>query len=136
MALRTTEPEWEEFFKDADIPDKEAKNYAKSCMDNHITCPTDLSKDILKELRISIISDILAIMKHTQADEDFNKQDGWMACEQLKVAAKTKTTAKPPQAKAEMTKPEHRKFLVDWMVYKSLAGLSSSHVAPHLYQCL
>ena len=42
MALRTTEPEWEEFFKDADIPDKEAKTYAKSCMDNCITFPTEL----------------------------------------------------------------------------------------------
>ena len=49
MALHTTEPEWEEFFKDAGILDKEAKTYAKFCMDNRIKCPTDLSKDILKE---------------------------------------------------------------------------------------
>ena len=132
MALRTTEPEWEEFLEDAGIPGKEAKTYAKACMDNRNTCPTDLSKDILKELGISIIGDILAITKHAQADED-SKQDGRMACEQLKATAKTKSTAKPPQVKAEMTKPEYRKFLVDWTVYKSLAGLSSSHVAPHLY---
>ena len=44
----------------------------------------------------------------------WGQQDGRMACKQLKAAAKTKTTKKPPQVKAEMAKPEYRKFLVDW----------------------
>ena len=32
-----------------------------------------------------------------------------------------------------MSKPEYRKFVIDWEVYKSLSNLPSEQIASHLY---
>ncbi|XP_063061195.1 uncharacterized protein C19orf47 homolog isoform X5 [Engraulis encrasicolus] len=60
--------EWIQFFKDAGIPPSMAVNYAVSFVDNRIqkTMLMDLSKDIMMDLGITVIGDIIAILKHAK----------------------------------------------------------------------
>ncbi|XP_072346096.1 uncharacterized protein C19orf47 homolog isoform X3 [Scyliorhinus torazame] len=60
--------EWIQFFKDAGIPAGPAVNYAVSFVDNRIqkNMLMDLTKDIMNELGISVIGDIIAILKHAK----------------------------------------------------------------------
>ena len=70
MALRLdTEQQWETFLKEADIPDDEAKAYAKIMKNNRIKAATlpDLDTELLKSLGITIIGDVLAIIRHAKS---------------------------------------------------------------------
>ncbi|XP_072405599.1 uncharacterized protein C19orf47 homolog isoform X4 [Chiloscyllium punctatum] len=60
--------EWIQFFKDAGIPPGPAVNYAVSFVDNRIqkNMLMDLTKDIMNELGISVVGDIIAILKHAK----------------------------------------------------------------------
>ncbi|XP_078389310.1 uncharacterized protein C19orf47 homolog isoform X2 [Cetorhinus maximus] len=60
--------EWIQFFKDAGIPAGPAVNYAVSFVDNRIqkNMLMDLTKDIMNELGISVVGDIIAILKHAK----------------------------------------------------------------------
>ncbi|XP_029536313.1 uncharacterized protein C19orf47 homolog isoform X1 [Oncorhynchus nerka] len=60
--------EWIQFFKDAGIPAGLAVNYAVSFVDNRIqkTMLMDLSKEIMMDLGITVIGDIIAILKHAK----------------------------------------------------------------------
>ena len=65
MALQLdTEAQWEDFLKEADIPEEEATQYAKIFKDNRIKAAVlpDLTDVLLKTLGITIIGDILAII--------------------------------------------------------------------------
>ena len=69
MALRLdTEAQWEDFLKEADIPE-EATQYAKIFKDNRIKAAAlpDLTDVLLKTLGITIIGDILAIIRYAKA---------------------------------------------------------------------
>ncbi|XP_034025103.1 uncharacterized protein C19orf47 homolog [Thalassophryne amazonica] len=67
-SVTTATSEWIQFFKDAGIPAGLAVNYAVSFVDNRIqkNMLMDLSKDIMMDLGITVIGDIIAILKHAK----------------------------------------------------------------------
>uniref|UniRef100_A0A8B9BIX9 Chromosome 19 open reading frame 47 n=1 Tax=Anser brachyrhynchus TaxID=132585 RepID=A0A8B9BIX9_9AVES len=60
--------EWIQFFKEAGIPPGPAVNYAVMFVDNRIqkNMLLDLNKEIMNELGITIVGDIIAILKHAK----------------------------------------------------------------------
>ncbi|XP_033853099.2 uncharacterized protein C19orf47 homolog isoform X3 [Acipenser ruthenus] len=60
--------EWIQFFKDAGIPAGLAVHYAVSFVDNRIqkNMLMDLSKEFMMDLGITVIGDIIAILKHAK----------------------------------------------------------------------
>ncbi|KAJ8280764.1 hypothetical protein GJAV_G00058720 [Gymnothorax javanicus] len=67
-SVTTATSEWIQFFKDAGIPPSLAVNYAVSFVDNriHKNMLMDLSKEIMMDLGITVIGDIIAILKHAK----------------------------------------------------------------------
>ncbi|XP_069043918.1 uncharacterized protein C19orf47 homolog [Lepisosteus oculatus] len=67
-SVTTATSEWIQFFKDAGIPPGLAVNYAVSFVDNRIqkNMLMDLSKEIMMDLGITVIGDIIAILKHAK----------------------------------------------------------------------
>ncbi|XP_030621962.1 uncharacterized protein C19orf47 homolog isoform X2 [Chanos chanos] len=67
-SVTTATSEWIQFFKDAGIPPGLAVNYAVSFVDNRIqkTMLMDLSKEIMMDLGITVVGDIIAILKHAK----------------------------------------------------------------------
>ncbi|XP_073706542.1 uncharacterized protein C19orf47 homolog isoform X1 [Garra rufa] len=66
--VTTATSEWIQFFKDAGIPPGLAVNYAVSFVDNRIqkNMLMDLSKEIMMDLGITVVGDIIAILKHAK----------------------------------------------------------------------
>ncbi|KAF7235344.1 hypothetical protein EYD10_17827 [Varanus komodoensis] len=60
--------EWIQFFKEAGIPPGPAVNYAVMFVDNRIqkSMLMDLTKEVMNELGITIVGDIIAILKHAK----------------------------------------------------------------------
>ncbi|KAM7074598.1 uncharacterized protein C19orf47 homolog [Ciconia maguari] len=60
--------EWIQFFKEAGIPPGPAVNYAVMFVDNRIqkNMLMDLNKEIMNELGITVVGDIIAILKHAK----------------------------------------------------------------------
>ncbi|XP_027901600.1 uncharacterized protein C19orf47 homolog isoform X2 [Xiphophorus couchianus] len=93
--------EWIQFFKDAGIPAGLAVTYAVSFVDHRIqkNMLMDLSKDIMMDLGITVIGDIITILKHAK---QVHRQDMCkMAAEaitsgQTSVQAELRRTAKTP----------------------------------------
>ena len=125
MALSTKEA-WETFLKDAGIPKEESSEYAQTFQENRIRHPSDLSKDILKELDIRVIGDQIAIMKHAQTT-------GSRAEKPSSQKSHFKPQIPLPQITAEMTPAEFRKFKRDWSVYKSITQIPPNQLVPQLY---
>uniref|UniRef100_A0A665UHJ3 DUF5577 domain-containing protein n=1 Tax=Echeneis naucrates TaxID=173247 RepID=A0A665UHJ3_ECHNA len=99
MLLSTSE--WIQFFKDAGIPAGLAVTYAVSFVDNRIqkNMLMDLSKDIMMDLGITVIGDIIAILKH--AKQVYRQDMCKMATEaissgQTSVQAELRRTANTP----------------------------------------
>ncbi|KAM4627545.1 uncharacterized protein C19orf47 homolog [Polymixia lowei] len=67
-SVTTATSEWIQFFKDAGIPAGLAVTYALSFVDNRIqkNMLMDLSKEIMMDLGITVIGDIIAILKHAK----------------------------------------------------------------------
>ncbi|XP_032363909.1 uncharacterized protein C19orf47 homolog isoform X2 [Etheostoma spectabile] len=93
--------EWIQFFKDAGIPAGLAVTYAVSFVDNriHKNMLMDLSKDIMMDLGITVIGDIIAILKH--AKQVYRQDMCKMATEaissgQTSVKAELRRTANTP----------------------------------------
>uniref|UniRef100_A0A3B3VWP8 Chromosome 19 open reading frame 47 n=1 Tax=Poecilia latipinna TaxID=48699 RepID=A0A3B3VWP8_9TELE len=99
--VTTATSEWIQFFKDAGIPAGLAVTYAVSFVDHRIqkNMLMDLSKDIMMDLGITVIGDIIAILKHAK---QVHRQDMCkMAAEaitsgQTSVQAELRRTAKTP----------------------------------------
>ncbi|XP_018420564.1 PREDICTED: uncharacterized protein C19orf47 homolog [Nanorana parkeri] len=66
--------EWIGFFKEAGIPAGPAVNYAVTFVDNRISknMLLDLNKEIMNELGITVVGDVIAILKHAKV---VHKQD-------------------------------------------------------------
>ncbi|XP_067275146.1 uncharacterized protein C19orf47 homolog isoform X3 [Pseudorasbora parva] len=99
--VTTATSEWIQFFKDAGIPPGLAVNYAVSFVDNRIqkNMLMDLSKEIMMDLGITVIGDIIAILKH--AKQVYRQDMCKMATEaissgQTSVQAELRRTAKTP----------------------------------------
>ena len=138
MALRLdTEAQWEDFLKEADIPEEEATQYAKIFKDNRIKAAAlpDLTDVLLKTLGITIIGDILAIIRHAKAQsQPVPTQQQAPVAQTLAPAFKAPTAAaRLPTITADMTHQQYRKFRVDWEVYKQITAMPTSHAQNHLY---
>ncbi|XP_057694714.1 uncharacterized protein C19orf47 homolog isoform X2 [Corythoichthys intestinalis] len=100
-SVTTATSEWIQFFKDAGIPAGLAVTYAVSFVDNRIqkNMLMDLSKDIMMDLGITVVGDIIAILKHAKL---VHRQDMCkMATEaissgQTSVKAELRRTANTP----------------------------------------
>ncbi|XP_056112340.1 uncharacterized protein C19orf47 homolog isoform X4 [Rhinichthys klamathensis goyatoka] len=99
--VTTATSEWIQFFKDAGIPPGLAVNYAVSFVDNRIqkNMLMDLSKEIMMDLGITVIGDIIAILKH--AKQVYRQDMCKMATEaitagQTSVQAELRRTANTP----------------------------------------
>ncbi|XP_010870682.2 uncharacterized protein C19orf47 homolog isoform X4 [Esox lucius] len=79
-SVTTATSEWIQFFKDAGIPAGLAVNYAVSFVDNRIqkNMLMDLSKEIMMDLGITVIGDIIAILKHAK---QVYRQSDWECLE-------------------------------------------------------
>ncbi|XP_045387945.1 uncharacterized protein C19orf47 homolog isoform X7 [Lemur catta] len=67
-ALWLATSEWIQFFKEAGIPPGPAVNYAVMFVDNRIqkSMLLDLNKEIMNELGVTVVGDIIAILKHAK----------------------------------------------------------------------
>ncbi|XP_024133778.1 uncharacterized protein C19orf47 homolog isoform X4 [Oryzias melastigma] len=100
-SVTTATSEWIQFFKDAGIPASLAVTYAVSFVDHRIqkNMLMDLSKDIMMDLGITVIGDIIAILKH--AKQVYRQDMCKMATEaissgQTSVQAELRKTANTP----------------------------------------
>ncbi|XP_074498244.1 uncharacterized protein C19orf47 homolog isoform X2 [Sebastes fasciatus] len=100
-SVTTATSEWIQFFEDAGIPAGLAVTYAVSFVDNriHKNMLMDLSKDIMMDLGITVIGDIIAILKH--AKQVYRQDMCKMATEaissgQTSVKAELRRTANTP----------------------------------------
>ena len=122
MAL-STEQEWETFFLDCGIPAEDSAQYATSLVRNRVKNPSDLTRELLKDLQIKVVGDVIAILKkvkeqtHTTVSEKHNNT----------------TKATLPSLKMDITHPEFRKFKIDWSVYKQITCIPESQIAAQLY---
>ena len=126
MAL-STKAAWETFLKKAGIPQAETTDYAKTLVSNRIYDPADLSKEILKELGITVIGDQIAILKETKKNQTPTESTE----QRNSVSIKAHVTL--PRINSEMTPAEFRKFKADWSVYKNITKIPSSQMASQLY---
>ncbi|KAM8853391.1 uncharacterized protein C19orf47 homolog isoform 2-T2 [Synchiropus picturatus] len=101
-SVTTATSEWIQFFMDAGIPAGLAVTYAVSFVDNRIqkNMLMDLTKDIMIDLGITVVGDIIAILKHAK---QVHRQDMCkMATEaissgQTSVQAELRRTANTPR---------------------------------------
>ena len=125
MAL-STKAAWETFLKKANVPAADAAIHAKTFHENRIQYPSDLTKDILKDLGVNIVGDQISILKLAKSEGP-----------RVETTEKSRTVFKPqvslPRVNAEMTPAEFRKFRTDWTVYKSITQLPDDQKAPQLY---
>ena len=133
MALLQDVPTWTAFLREAGIPTRESAAYARIFVDNRVNEKTisDLTADHLRTLEITILGDILAILRHAKTLSMAATQESTTrnpANYRLPSA-----TVKLPSIIAEMTHPQFRKFRIDWDVYKKITGFPTAHVGPLLY---
>ena len=115
MALRNKD-DWKRFFVESDIPGTECENYAEIMASNRITDPSDLTRDLLKELGVTVAGDIISIMKKATITD---QADTKRATNLTSTSRPRPTSVKPPELKSEMTHPEFRKYRIDWGVFKN-----------------
>ena len=130
MAL-STKKAWENFIKASGIPDKEAGEYATTFVANRVTEPSDLTREILRDLGVTVIGDMMAIIKHAKKRPQSEE-------EQDNGASKMPTRHhKPhldlPRLSNDITHAEFRKFRVDWDVYKTVTQLPVEQIPHQLY---
>ena len=130
MAL-STKKAWENFIKASGVPDKEAGEYATTFVANRVTEPSDLTREILRDLGVTVIGDMMAIIKHAKKRPQSEE-------EQDNGASKMPTRHhKPhldlPRLSNDITHAEFRKFRVDWDVYKTVTQLPVEQIPHQLY---
>ena len=130
MALQT-EVQWKEFFRTASISDDATSTtYAKAFFDNgfsELSLP-QLDRDTLTAVGVTSIGHQLAILQHIK-----NGQSGSTTTPTHNSVTKASVSAKLSTLTHEMTKPQFRKFMQDWLVYKQITHLQPNEGTPHLY---
>ena len=120
---------WTKFFKDTQIPEDIAATYAQTFTDNRMDSidALNMTKEDLSVLGINVMGDVKKIircLKQLAPIEPVDIKPGISA----KIPA-----AKLPQLQAEMTKPQFRKFLIDWSVFKKITNIPDNQVHAQLY---
>ena len=110
---------------DARIPethsDKYAQTFAKESMS--IDAATELDREVLDALGVKIIGHLLSILRHAR------KVDA----KPTKPPTVNTAAPKPPQLAADLTRPQFRKFRIDWDVYKKMSGIQKDYIAAQIY---
>ena len=132
MALQVKE-DWLQFLTTASIPGDAAANYATTFAENRITESLfpQLDRQFLTQLRITVISDILCILKATEHPPTSplpNPLNKIIAPSFTKYAPVT-----PPQVVSKITHPQFRKVKIGWNVFKQITAISPHQIAAHLY---
>ena len=131
MAL-LNDPAWaKDFFKTTvGLSDEKADQYSKIFVDNNITEDTlsELTRDILRELGITVLGDVLNILKKCKTT----------SAEPVQHTTNTSAIVKPPPPKLpvltmEITMPQWRKFQFDWKSFKNITTLHENQIASQLY---
>ena len=130
---RSSQESWGTFLSAAGIPSADCPRYAQLLVDQRITDHRDLTKEALKDVGISIIGDILSILKfsHVPGGEGSHSIDELpRPLQEARPHPPSRPRAvDPPQIKAELTHPEFRKLKIDWQTFRKLTSLPNSMVA-------
>ena len=131
MALSLkNEKAWETHLTKLGIPKPESTTYAQIFIANRIEDPTYLSKEDLRDMNITIMGDILAIIKKpkrktTPTEEEHSSETHARAQKMQSIPL--------PKVTAQMTQHEFRKFKVDWSVYKKITQLPEGQTGVQMY---
>ena len=102
-------------------------------MENRITDPTDLTDQHLKDLGVTVIGDKIAIQKHAKLVSDQDTKPHAMSLSAAPSLRYKPGNIVPPLLKADCTKPQFRKFKIDWKIHKQIIQLPVDQIAAHLY---
>ena len=123
---------WDAYFQTAGIPATESARYAQAFSDNRIPGPSDITKELLKDLGVTILGDIIRIMKVAHPSKDEEQQGGSGPPKKSTISVKAPSVT-APQLKSDMTHAEFRKFTIDWDVFKKLSNLDREQIPLHIY---
>ena len=133
MALR--KEDWLQYMLGCNILSAESEKYAETLVNNRVQDASDLSKELLHDLGITVIGDVLAIIRNAKLkNQDQKPHPSTLEHSETTLKSKYKpSNATLPKVNPEMTHPEYRKFLVDWEVFKRRTCLPTEQVAAELY---
>ena len=120
---------WGAFFSKAGIPATESARYAQAFSDNRIPEPSDITKELLKDMGITVLGDIIQIMKAARGKEEQGESG---PPKKSPISAKAPPVT-APQLKPDMTHAEFRKFTIDWGVFRKLSNLSREQIPLYIY---
>ena len=133
MALTsTTQQQWESFLRAAGIPDAQNTEYTAKLIANRVSTwnITDFERQDFHDLEITAIGDIKNILRHAKATSTTTATDIVPTAPAIKAPA-----AVLPRIDADMTKPQFRKFRIDWSMFKRSTRLQDDQVHSYLYNC-
>jgi len=102
--------EWSKFFMDAGIPKTDAAQYAAVFNSNRMTFEMlmDLNKEYLKDLEITVLGDVIAILKHAKKEQNKRTTDRVLARPSLADEPKPQ---KPSSSERRVIKPIEEKII-------------------------
>ena len=136
MALHLNSvPTWTKFFIEAGIPSAEAKQYAKTFVENRLSeqVLAELTIEHLKAVNIHVLGDTLAILRHAKKIMQEVPCSSSLTEPSSSHYKPPAAIAKLPSLSTDMTHPQFRKFRIDWDVYKRITNLPQAHITTHLY---
>ena len=118
----------------AGIPSADSTTYAHLLTENRISDHHDLTREVLKDIGVTVVGDIINILKFsaTPTSQTNSTTENPRPLSSHKLPTLSKPPP-PPQIRAEMTHPEFRKLRIDWGVFKSLTALPTAQIAAQIY---
>ena len=103
--------EWNDFFLNAKIPNDVAPLYAENFCKNRMSFDmlADLTKDYLRDLDITVIGDIISILKHAKDVQSKQDSEVFTVPEVKIIAADQKVPLAPEQIAQEVPKQIEKK---------------------------
>ena len=108
--------EWNDFFLDAKIPKDVAPLYAENFCKNRMSFDmlADLTKEYLRDLDVTVLGDIISILKHAKDVQSKQEPEVVMVEPDLKnVAADQKVSPAPAPQAQEVPKQAEKKMMSD-----------------------